>query len=107
MTENEQIVIIWIVIITAFGIFIACFGEHEETDQDLEKRKEALIHKKNAELEKNLVETRRAEVGKCDAVSNRFGDVYGWDLFKSNYEKNKSIEELEKEVEYWQDPWYW
>lgn len=45
---------------------------------------EALIHKKNAELEKNLVETRRAEVGKCDAVSNRFGDVYGWDLFKSN-----------------------
>lgn len=45
---------------------------------------EALIHKKNAELEKKLVETRRTEVGRCDAVSNRFGDVYGWDLFKSN-----------------------
>ena len=40
MTEAMTI-ITWVIIIVCLGSFLACFGEHEETDQDLEERKKA------------------------------------------------------------------
>lgn len=42
MTEAMSI-IVWVIIIISLGSFLACFGEHEETDQDLEERKKAYL----------------------------------------------------------------